>query len=186
MQGVDALHLATGLPYWATIVCITISLRTIMLPLAIGTMRNSARMAVMKPEMELVTERMKNDPNVTEPETKAIYEAELRNLFVKHDCSPMRSFAFPLAQAPVFMSFFFGLKVSKLPKERLKGSRVCRRGVHRPVARVHTLLSPPRVAWFACMHVLLLLTTIESLPRLFNLFVPRLVVSRSDHGRLLR
>jgi len=63
MQGVEALHVASGLPYWATIVVITLGLRTAMLPLAFGTMRNSARMAVMKPEMELVTERMKLDPN---------------------------------------------------------------------------------------------------------------------------
>lgn len=46
MQGIEAMHVATGLPYWATIVCITVGMRSLLLPLALGTMRNSARMAV--------------------------------------------------------------------------------------------------------------------------------------------
>ena len=59
MQGVEWLHVTSGLPYWATIVCITLGLRTCMVPIALGTMRNTARMSHAKPEMELLQERMK-------------------------------------------------------------------------------------------------------------------------------
>jgi YidC/Oxa1 family membrane protein insertase len=59
MQGVELLHQTTGLPYWATIVGITFALRTMLLPVAFKAMRNSARMANMKPELEILQERMK-------------------------------------------------------------------------------------------------------------------------------
>lgn len=111
MQGVEMIHVSSGLPYWATIIAITFGLRSLMLPLAFGTMRNAARMAVMKPELELVMNRMKSDPGANnDPKRQAMYRTQMNALFSKHNCSPMKSLYFPFAQLPVFMSFFFGLK----------------------------------------------------------------------------
>ena len=111
MQGIEGLHLTTGLPYWATIVVTTIGLRSLMLPLAFRTMRNSARMAVLKPELQLVMDRMKQDPaSSSDPKRQKMYQTQMNALFKKHDAYPMRSLQFPLFQLPVFMSFFFGLK----------------------------------------------------------------------------
>lgn len=58
-QGVELLHQTSGLPYWATIVGITFALRTMLLPVAFQAMRNSAKLANMKPEMDIMQERMK-------------------------------------------------------------------------------------------------------------------------------
>jgi len=38
---------------------------------------------------------------------------KMKELFKKYDCNPMKALALPLLQAPIFMSFFFGLR--KMP-----------------------------------------------------------------------
>jgi len=42
-QGIDLIHATTGMPYWATIVALTFTLRCALLPLAFGTMRNAGK-----------------------------------------------------------------------------------------------------------------------------------------------
>lgn len=59
IQGLEAVHVATGQPYWLTIIGVTIALRTAMLPVALLTMRNASRMAVMNPELKIIMDRVK-------------------------------------------------------------------------------------------------------------------------------
>lgn len=54
MCAVDAVHAGTGMPYWMTIVAITLAMRTTILPVALVSARNAARSAAMKPEMDLL------------------------------------------------------------------------------------------------------------------------------------
>ncbi len=42
----------------------TLALRSAMLPLAFSAMRNAARMAIVKPELDMVLARLKSDPQV--------------------------------------------------------------------------------------------------------------------------
>ncbi|CAM9345839.1 unnamed protein product, partial [Sphacelaria rigidula] len=58
MRLIDLTATATGLPYWASIALITVSFRAVMLPLGIVTARNSARMAIMKPELDQLKKAM--------------------------------------------------------------------------------------------------------------------------------
>jgi YidC/Oxa1 family membrane protein insertase len=105
MKGIELAHQTTGLPYWMTIVGITLTLRTLLLPVAFQAMRNSAKMANMKPELDILQERMKSDPSRMD-----MHRTQLAALYKKHDTNPFRSLMFPLLQAPIFISFFFGLK----------------------------------------------------------------------------
>ena len=111
MQSLEVMHVVTGLPYWATIVVATLGLRTAMLPLAIRTMRNSTRMALLRPELQLIMDRMKNDTSAdADPKRQKMYKKQMDALFKKYDAYPMRSLQFPIVQLPIFMSFFFALK----------------------------------------------------------------------------
>lgn len=58
MQVIDGLASTTGMPYWASIITITLILRSAMLPLAIVTTRNSARMGLMKPEQDALKQAL--------------------------------------------------------------------------------------------------------------------------------
>ena len=59
---IEIAHEMTGMPYWATIVVATLALRAILTPFTIMTAQNAARMTLLRPEMDAITERMKKNP----------------------------------------------------------------------------------------------------------------------------
>ncbi|CAN0014374.1 unnamed protein product, partial [Choristocarpus tenellus] len=48
------LHVAGGLPYWASVVSTTIGLRVAVLPLVISGMVGMTRLELAKPEVEII------------------------------------------------------------------------------------------------------------------------------------
>lgn len=59
MMAVDGVHAMTGMPYWMTIVAITLGIRTAILPIGLLAARNGARTAAMKPEMDALQAAIK-------------------------------------------------------------------------------------------------------------------------------
>eukprot|EP00616_Rhizochromulina_sp_CCMP1243_P016808 CAMPEP_0118970136 /NCGR_PEP_ID=MMETSP1173-20130426/7097_1 /TAXON_ID=1034831 /ORGANISM="Rhizochromulina marina cf, Strain CCMP1243" /LENGTH=361 /DNA_ID=CAMNT_0006919455 /DNA_START=15 /DNA_END=1100 /DNA_ORIENTATION=+ len=110
MQGIDLIHTTSGMPFWMTIMAVTISLRVAMLPVLLSTIKNARRMTQLKPELEIISERIKADPKSNDPQRQQMYSKQLQALFQKYDAHPIRSFYGIGIQLPVFMSFFFGLK----------------------------------------------------------------------------
>ena len=109
--GLSALHDASGLPWWQCIAGVTLALRTCLLPLAVFQMQNAARLALTKPEMELITKRWKAlGGYAAPPQATQKYQEEMKAVFAKHKCSPGRSMIGIFVQAPLFMSFFFALQ----------------------------------------------------------------------------
>ena len=80
MSGIENLHLGWQIPYWEAIVVTTIGMRMCMLPLGIKTAQGSARMAVVRPKLEKVTEAMKTDPNASQMNRKKAYAEQSREL----------------------------------------------------------------------------------------------------------
>lgn len=59
MMAVDSVHSMTGMPYWMTIMAITLGIRTAILPIGLLAARNGARTAAMKPEMDALQAAIK-------------------------------------------------------------------------------------------------------------------------------
>ena len=109
--GLVALHDASGLPWWQVISGVTLTVRTLLLPLVVYQMKNTARLALVKPEMEMITKRWKAlGGYAAPPQASEKYKEELSSLFARHNCSPGRSMIGILVQAPLFISFFFALR----------------------------------------------------------------------------
>ena len=51
-QAFFGLHEATGLPWWATIMAVTVGIRSLTLPVAVMQMKNTANMQRAKPEID--------------------------------------------------------------------------------------------------------------------------------------
>lgn len=103
------IHDASGLNYAVTIGALTLVFRTIMLPLFIKAQQNSSRLAHMKPEMDIIQEKMKLlDPKDLEGQQKLARQVQA--LFKKYDCNPLKSLIILPIQMPVFMGTFFALK----------------------------------------------------------------------------
>jgi YidC/Oxa1 family membrane protein insertase len=110
MYLVDQIHLVGQIPYWEAIVCATLCIRIAILPIAVQTIKNAARMAALRPDMQKLQDVMNADPNVNDQRVKQRYIEEMKALFLHHRVNPLRAFAMPLVQLPLFISFFFGLQ----------------------------------------------------------------------------
>jgi len=114
-QGMDWLHHASGLSHGLTVVSATLFVRFLLAPLFVNAQRNSSRMAHMKPEMDVLKTRVDAmAKGVPDPATQARVQAQMKALFAKYDCNPLKSLLLPVIQLPLFISFFFGLQ--KMPE----------------------------------------------------------------------
>ncbi len=109
LQLIINLHETTGYNYAITIGALTLAFRTIMFPLFVKSQQNSSRLAHIKPEMDIIQQKMKFlDPKDVAGQQKLAKQTQA--LFKKYDCNPLKSLMILPIQMPVFMGTFFALK----------------------------------------------------------------------------
>lgn len=106
------IHETAGLPCFAySIIGTTLAARFLLFPLFVKGQRNSSRMAHCQPELKKLMEQMdKQKGQAMDQAAQVRYTQQVKALFKKYDCSFFGSLIAPVASAPMFMSFFFGLK----------------------------------------------------------------------------
>ena len=117
----DTVHFHTGLPWWATIAGATVALRIALLPLAFKMQVNAAKLQNLQPETSQIMERAKYYRSIGDSKSQADEAVKLIDLYRSHQCSPVKMFVMPLAQVPIFISFFMALrKMAAAPLESMK------------------------------------------------------------------
>jgi len=111
---VQFVHDASGLEYAACIFAITIALRSALFPLMAISQRNMSRLAHMKPEMDVISGKMQALNSNSTMEERTRLQRQYYALMQKYECNPLKSVAVMLAQFPVFIGMFLGLK--KMPE----------------------------------------------------------------------
>lgn len=110
MRIIENVHIFSGMPYWEAIVACTVGLRICLIPLTIKTAQNAARMAVMRPEMQKMQDKMRTDTDFHDVRVKHKYQEEMKAMFVRYKVNPFQSMIIPFLQIPIFLSCFFGLR----------------------------------------------------------------------------
>jgi|EP01047_Picozoa_sp_COSAG01_P021278 hypothetical protein len=59
--GLENAKALSGLPWWGVVVGATLAARVLLVPIAVYTMKNGARVAQMKPEMDAVQARLRSE-----------------------------------------------------------------------------------------------------------------------------
>lgn len=112
----EAVHISTGLPWWATIAVTTVTIRTLLVPFIVKLQGNTARLHNVKPQLERLTENMKLAKESNDTAALARFSAQTQELFAKNDCNPIKSLILPLIQAPIMISFYLALRdMANLP-----------------------------------------------------------------------
>lgn len=120
-QLLDFLHTTTGLPWWATIAASTVCIKVLLLPLIIKGQKNSINMNNNLPQMQHLQAKMTEARNTGNQIEAARIANELVLFMKEKNVNPLKSMIIPLAQAPVFISFFFALRgMANLPMESFK------------------------------------------------------------------
>nr|XP_046236426.1 mitochondrial inner membrane protein OXA1L [Scatophagus argus] len=106
----EFMHLELGLPWWGAIVAGTVFARLVLFPVIVKGQREVVKINNVLPEMTKLTDRMNEAKQSGNKFEFSKAYTDLTLFQKKHDVNPLRSFLVPLAQAPVFISFFMALR----------------------------------------------------------------------------
>lgn len=116
----EYLHIGCDIPWWGAIMIGTIAVRTIIFPLVIMAQRNAAKMNNNLPGMQVLQMKMSEARQSGNALESARYAQEMVKFMREKDMNPLKNMLVPLAQAPVFISFFIGLRqMANAPVESL-------------------------------------------------------------------
>lgn len=117
----EYLHIGLDLPWWACIAIGTVCVRTILFPLVIASQRNSAKMNNNMPQMQFLQMKMTEARQSGNAIESARYAQEMVQFMKEKDLNPLKNMVVPLVQAPIFISFFMGLRqMANAPVESMK------------------------------------------------------------------
>lgn len=116
----EFLHIGVDLPWWTCIMIGTICVRTIIFPLVIMAQRNAAKMNNNMPQMQHLQMKMTEARQTGNALEAAKYSQAMIEFMKEKDLNPLKNMLVPLAQAPLFISFFIGLRqMANAPVESL-------------------------------------------------------------------
>ncbi|CAI5995286.1 unnamed protein product [Closterium sp. NIES-64] len=106
-QLIGAVHDVAGLPWWLSIAAATVGIRLILLPAFVYQVRSTVKMALIKPEMERLLNKVKAAGYNTE--AVAHYNGKMQALLKKHNTTPFAPLLGIFLQAPIFIGFYFAI-----------------------------------------------------------------------------
>ncbi|GJP56531.1 hypothetical protein CLOM_g15595 [Closterium sp. NIES-68] len=106
-QLIGAVHDVAGLPWWLSIAAATVGIRLVLLPAFIYQVRSTVKMALIKPEMERLLNKVKAAGYDTDAVTH--YNGKMQALLKKHNTTPFAPLLGIFLQAPVFIAFYFAI-----------------------------------------------------------------------------
>ncbi|KAK0180430.1 hypothetical protein PV327_006073 [Microctonus hyperodae] len=119
-QCLELIHVSCGMPWWATITIGTICVRSLLFPLVLMQQRSATVLSNTLPGMQKIQNRISEARTCGDQYEVARSTQELLEYMKKYNCSPFKSMIVPMVQAPIFISFFFGLKrMTNLPVESM-------------------------------------------------------------------
>lgn len=117
----EYLHISLDIPWWGTILIGTICVRTIIFPLVIMSQRNGAKLANNMPQLQVLQAKMTEARQSGNAIEAARYSQALMQFMKEKNVNPLKNMIVPLAQAPLFISFFVGLRqMANAPVESMK------------------------------------------------------------------
>jgi YidC/Oxa1 family membrane protein insertase len=117
----EFLHISLDLPWWGAILIGTICVRTIIFPLVLMSQRNGAKLANNMPKLQVLQMKMTDARQSGNALEAARYSQALMEFMKEKGVNPLKNMIVPLAQAPIFISFFIGLRqMANAPVESMR------------------------------------------------------------------
>ncbi|KAJ8982667.1 hypothetical protein NQ317_017657, partial [Molorchus minor] len=117
----EYLHVTLGVEWWVAIAIGTLVIRTLLFPLVIIAQRNAARMNNYLPQMQLIQLKLTEARQSGNQLDAARYAQELMLFMKDKQLNPLKNMIVPLAQMPIFVSFFMALRqMANVPVDSLR------------------------------------------------------------------
>lgn len=109
------VHDVSGLPWWASIAILGVSMRACVFPLTLRTMKTVAVIKKLQPFLKPVQDEMREAQQSSDLEAMKAAKAKQQALMSSFNVSTAGAFGPMLLQAPIFMSLFFTLRAMADP-----------------------------------------------------------------------
>lgn len=118
----ELVQVASGMPWFWTIVTVTVLSRFIVLPFNIVSLRSSAKLAPHQPRLMQLREKLQNTGGLTkDPIAVQTISLQQKQIYEEAGVSLMGPLVTPLVQLPVTIGMFLGIRqLCDLPLEQLK------------------------------------------------------------------
>lgn len=124
-SSLETLHIGLAVPWWTAIVIGTICIRIAIFPLVILAQRNAAAMHNHLPTMQRLQEKMTLARMSGDVQEAVKTGNDLMKYMQRHNVNPLRNLLVPLAQAPIFVSVFVGIReMTSLPVQSLQNGGI--------------------------------------------------------------
>jgi len=100
----ESVYYFTGIPWWATIVAVSVFLRFAMFPFFLKSMKMNTKLMALQPEMVRLREKMQTEEN------KETALEEMRAFYAKEKVNPLDAIKYAFIQIPVLILFFFAIR----------------------------------------------------------------------------
>ena len=108
MKVIENIHIAGDMPYWASIVAITVGMRVILLPVVLDNIRVTQRLQVAKPHFDKIQAKMMADP--FRDTNRDSYQLEMQEVLKKYNVSQLAPLKAPLIQLPLYVTLFTAIR----------------------------------------------------------------------------
>ncbi|KAH9296596.1 hypothetical protein KI387_040184, partial [Taxus chinensis] len=134
---------------WASIAATTVLIRSLTIPILISQLKATTRLTLLRPELEVVTERLKQ---CTDPQMAKEERQRMKLLFKKYNVNPLTPMKGILIQGPIFISFYLAITnmAQNVPSFKEGGA-----------LWFHDLSTPDSLYLFPAMAALSFLATVE-------------------------
>jgi YidC/Oxa1 family membrane protein insertase len=85
----EAIHVTTGMPWWATILAATFAARIALVPLNIKTQRSAAKMRTIQPQVKDLMDKYAAAKTAGDENLKLLYMSEVQSLYETSKVKPM-------------------------------------------------------------------------------------------------
>ncbi|XP_018017967.1 mitochondrial inner membrane protein OXA1L isoform X3 [Hyalella azteca] len=109
-QFIELIHVHCGLPWWGAIAAVTVAFRLLMSPLVLMAQRNAAQLHNVSPQMQVLQMKITEARESGDQLQVSRYTNELMVFMKEKNVNPLKSMIVPIAQAPIFISMFVGLR----------------------------------------------------------------------------
>jgi YidC/Oxa1 family membrane protein insertase len=100
-RALELFH-SVGLPWWLSIAFLTLMVRVALFPLAVKQVKNMRAMQDLKPEMDEIRSKFKND--------RQRQQEALMELYKERRVNPLAGFLPVLVQVPVFITMYYVIR----------------------------------------------------------------------------
>ncbi|KAA8493118.1 Mitochondrial inner membrane protein OXA1 [Porphyridium purpureum] len=110
VDGLVQMQQTLGMPWWMTVIVLTLGIRIVFLPITLYVMRYQAKAQAMNPVIQRMSTEAKDLMKLGRTNEARQAQKEMQVVMNKEGVNPLRALIGPISQMPVFISLFVTLR----------------------------------------------------------------------------